>query len=209
MPLHTQINNSNFSYTIWEINADLESYDIPFINNSYFQLPAHTKKEVIVSRWLLWKNLGLENCEEIHLTQEGKPFLKNQALFFSLSHSGNYVLLLQSNTECGADIQIQNQKLISIRAKYLSEKESDFYNKTEQFDFLHQIWTMKEAGFKAMGGGFINFKADFSYDFIEKDGFFILPTQVLVKNRNNLKCFDLIFSDYNTEFYLCVALHKS
>lgn len=88
----------------------------------------------------------------------GKPYLKNYPYFFSLSHSGEYVLCVISRTEVGADIQrtgkcvpekmagrffaeAETEKLLQCRA--FAEKESVFY----------ELWTCKEAYGKLTGQG--------------------------------------------------------
>lgn len=71
----------------------------------------------------------------------GKPHLKTREKFFSLSHSGEYVVLAFSDNECGIDIeQIKDRdyKAIAERMKFNAKTLEDFYKE----------WTKYEAEYK-------------------------------------------------------------
>ena len=70
-----------------------------------------------------------------------KPFLKNRAKFFSISHSGNYIALAFSDYDCGIDIEqikLRNFEEISNRLGFKCNTLEDFYNE----------WTKYEAEYK-------------------------------------------------------------
>ena len=72
---------------------------------------------------------------------DSKPFLKNRELQFSLSHSGNYIVLAFSKNNCGVDIEkIKNRnfKSISERMNFKCVTLKDFYIE----------WTKYEAEYK-------------------------------------------------------------
>ena len=74
----------------------------------------------------------------------GKPCLKTQEKFFSISHSGEYILIGFSDYECGVDIeQIKNRnyQAIAERMQFQAETPEDFYKE----------WTKYEAEYK-LGG---------------------------------------------------------
>lgn len=71
----------------------------------------------------------------------GKPYLKTREKFFSISNSGEYIVLAFSDGECGVDIEEMKERdfvSISKRMKFNSETSEDFYSE----------WTTYEAEYK-------------------------------------------------------------
>lgn len=106
--------------------------------------------------------------------QKGKPFFEsnyenqnnesnhNNHMYFSLSHSGTYVLCAVSDRDIGADIQECKDRLSEQLVKrVLSEEElnrwSEFGADTRQArSYFYQRWTEKEARGKLTGEGVLN-----------------------------------------------------
>lgn len=90
--------------------------------------------------------------------EAGKPYLKNYPFYFSLSHSGSYVLCVLSRREVGADIQLQlpetNERLMQ---RFFTEEESFFCQQCasaeEKEDCFYRLWSCKEAYGKLTGKG--------------------------------------------------------
>lgn len=96
--------------------------------------------------------------------EKGKPYFKEIPLFFSLSHSGEYVFCAFSRQELGADIQFQRSgiKLEAeerIVRKFFSESEQKTWRhcvtKKEQEQLFYKLWTRKEAYGKLNGEGIV------------------------------------------------------
>ncbi len=91
----------------------------------------------------------------------GKPYLQENPLYFSLSHSGDCVLCAVSEEEIGADIEKIEPVSEGIARKILTESETlewESLPKTEdaemlRTDWLIQKWTEKESIAKLLGGG--------------------------------------------------------
>ena len=86
----------------------------------------------------------------------GKPYVKgDNPIFFSLSHSGNYVLLAVSDKEIGADIQQRKEvHYARIASHFMTEKELELWRKAEEpTEFFYQVWAGKEAYLKLTGEG--------------------------------------------------------
>lgn len=100
----------------------------------------------------------------------GKPYLDNvPGLFFSLSHSGDYVLCAVSDREIGADIQQERKEQGErIAGKYFTESEREWYlsaeTETDRKSRFYRLWAAKEAYMKLTGLGLAqglqNFTAD-------------------------------------------------
>ena len=92
---------------------------------------------------------------EILYSPEGKPFTDSEN-YFSISHSGDYVVLAEANSPIGVDIERVtdigiNEDLKNIA---LTEKEK-FWVKDSLLRFF-VIWTRKESLIKCEGSGFIS-----------------------------------------------------
>lgn len=87
-------------------------------------------------------------------TSHGKPYLKNENIFFNISHSGSLVVCAISEHECGADIEIlrdyndKTAKRVCNENEYAKVSESS----DKSVAFL-EIWTRKEAFLKFTGTG--------------------------------------------------------
>lgn len=78
---------------------------------------------------------------EIIFDDNGKPRLKSGAKGFSISHSGEFIALAFSDTECGIDIEQntpRDYEKIAARMKFSCSTPEEFY----------QAWTHYEAEFK-------------------------------------------------------------
>lgn len=80
--------------------------------------------------------------EDREITFEGnKPLLKSGAKHFSISHSGKYIALAFSDSNCGIDIEHNSTRdfeKIARRMKFFSCEPHEFYPQ----------WTLFEAKFK-------------------------------------------------------------
>jgi phosphopantetheinyl transferase len=94
--------------------------DIQNIELSYLNLPTDIRKHVrskyndlhfkqSVIAWSLFfelvkKHLAVDNIE-IEFSENGKPFVKDNLFYFSISHSSNYVAIVISSVNIGVDVQ--------------------------------------------------------------------------------------------------------
>lgn len=90
-------------------------------------------------------------------TYEGKPYLENSDIYFNISHSGYYVVLVVSNFLIGIDIE-QMKEITDIRKVFssiFSEKELDFITQDKNLEKkrFYIIWTLKESFIKCVGKG--------------------------------------------------------
>jgi phosphopantetheinyl transferase len=92
-------------------------------------------------------------------TAEGKPYLPGQELRFSLSHSGDGMLLaLVRASDVGVDLEATGRKIDidALAAASLSEAERlecDAIDRPERRRAILRRWTRKEALLKAEGSG--------------------------------------------------------
>lgn len=102
---------------------------------------------------------------DIAYKEHGKPYLRDEKLFFNLSHSGNRLMLAVSAFEIGADIQ----KKVPYRENLVKRitKESERIGRTEEYEkHLNRVWAIKESYTKLTGEGLgLDFSLiDYSYN---------------------------------------------
>ena len=85
---------------------------------------------------------------EIKRTENGKPFIEGNPLFFSIAHSGKCALIAVSDNPVGVDLEILRGKEHTAILKSFTEREkSEIKNEN---DFLRH-WTAREAFVKMHG----------------------------------------------------------
>lgn len=92
--------------------------------------------------------------------EKGKPYFKEEPIYFSLSHSGDYVFGVFSEREIGADIQYgkpdYSERIVS---RFFTEKEQKLWqgcsDKEARRRLFYKLWTRKEAYGKLTGDGIV------------------------------------------------------
>ncbi len=108
-----------------------------------------TKAEGIYDRLdKILRNL-LGYSPEILRTENGKPYIGNNPLYFSLSHSGKYGIIAVCDRPVGADLEIFKDKSHNLLVtRFPSEEQAEI---TDERQFLLH-WTAREAFIKMKGG---------------------------------------------------------
>lgn len=117
---------------------------------------AKRRKQKIVTNLLL--GMLSSNALRIYYSAEGKPILPTFDGHISISHSGDYVVLIFHLTKIvGVDIEIPDERVINISSRFINESEYLWASISKETTFS-LIWGVKESIFKAIGGGGIDFK---------------------------------------------------
>lgn len=85
----------------------------------------------------------------------GKPYIPDD--FFSLSHSGKYVVLAYGGTNVGVDVEQPQDEIEDCRQAFSEAEQAWIYEVPEAMkkDRFLQIWTLKESYLKMRGTGFL------------------------------------------------------
>ncbi len=126
----------------------------------------HKRLQHLAGRYLLTELVPGFPHELIRIADTRKPFLEDEAWHFSLSHCGDYAAALVSQTaRAGVDIELISPKAARVQHKFLSAKEQDLladttrqYPGTAALELLTACWSIKEALFKWVGTGNIDFR---------------------------------------------------
>lgn len=103
----------------------------------------------ILSRYLQ----VLPNDIEFVLSEHGKPFVKNNALHFNVSHSGDCFLMgVTLDHPIGVDLEYvrENNDYLALAKRFFAASECQAIKNKDDF---YRCWTRKEAFIKAMGLG--------------------------------------------------------
>ncbi len=101
--------------------------------------------------------------------EKGKPYFREIPLYFSLSHSGAYVLLALSKDEIGADLQKKDKNAVRTARRFFSEAERAMLARCEEEErdaCFFSLWTQKEAYAKLTGEGL---SASLSFDLSQEN----------------------------------------
>ena len=97
------------------------------------------------------------SLNDLEYTRYNRPYIKNGAPYFNISHSGEYVVCVVSDVcEVGIDVEEIKDIEFDVYASQFLESEWQHvqHSSNRQKAFFH-IWTQKEALTKANGKGLI------------------------------------------------------
>ena len=92
---------------------------------------------------------------EIHYSPEGKPFVEGE-FYFSISHSGDYVVLAESDSPVGVDIERVTDIGINDGLKNIALTEREKLFVKDSLLRFYVVWTRKESLIKCEGSGFVS-----------------------------------------------------
>lgn len=97
---------------------------------------------------------------EIKRTENGKPYIDGDPLFFSLSHSGERGVIAVSDRPIGVDLELYKHKEHpALLSRFTDEEKSEI---SSERDFLIH-WTVREAFIKMKGGTIAGYLKSMTY----------------------------------------------
>jgi len=153
MPLsYSEIISNDIQICIWQITEDevFLSSGLTLSQEALERLLSR-KSEVHRKGYLAIRQLlkGYGIIPEIHqYDQDGAPFLTD-GRYLSITHTKNMAAIAISVFPVGIDLEHYQEKIKKIATRFLHKEESKDHSKTDNIEFLTQIWTAKEAIYKA------------------------------------------------------------
>lgn len=120
-------------------------------------LPSELKKKQKIAADMLCRQMISEKCgtpeNEIVFSKNsfGKPVAENADVFFSISHSGDFVACAVSDREIGIDIEKIRGIQFRAAEKFSTASELEYIG--NDLTRFFRVWTLKEAFFKCKGTG--------------------------------------------------------
>lgn len=99
--------------------------------------------------------------EKVYLSHHdnGKPYIENNAVNISITHTDKYVaIILHESEEVGIDCESLDRDFSAVEKKALSEEEIDDLDDEKRNEQLAIYWCAKEAVYKKMS----QYKVDFA-----------------------------------------------
>jgi phosphopantetheinyl transferase len=156
MPLFFQQDIDHYTkLAVWKIEEEESFFHVPLQRDI-----SHPKKRLqhLAGRYLLRFVFPDFPLELIEIADTRKPFLKEEAFHFSISHCGDYAAVIVSRTKrVGVDIEIMSEKIERIHLKFLSAKDDSKFLHGDLFQWT-KAWSCKEAIFKWWGNGGVDFR---------------------------------------------------
>jgi phosphopantetheinyl transferase len=113
--------------------------------------------------------------------EHGKPWIRDPNGHISISHSEKIAgLYFHPATAVGIDIEEPHPRITKVAPRFLHPEKESWATSDHH---LLQIWSAKEAVFKAIGGGGIHFKEDLHVEHPDSSGFGKVHYQGHMGNR--------------------------
>jgi phosphopantetheinyl transferase len=164
MPIYkTILHDSKTEILVWSITETRDQLLEGVTLNAYSTARLHGMKSALHQRGFLSirKLLQEKGYTDFDLFYDefGKPHLID-GRHISISHSHEFSTILLSDRNCGIDLEMQRDKIITIAHKFADE-ESKFLITSDQTAYIRNltvIWGAKEAIFKVQNEVGISFK---------------------------------------------------
>lgn len=171
MPLVFQQNiNEHTQLGLWKIEEEIDFFST--VNTNTKEISHQQKrKQHLAGRFLLKLLLPELDVESISYSASGKPFVKHQSYFFSVSHTDGWVAAIVSKQKNVAiDMEIISDKAYQIRNRFLSPRELTLMipDLIEVSNLATMLWSVKESLYKYYSQGAVDFKRDLQINQIEK-----------------------------------------
>lgn len=204
MPLIQELHiNKHTVLGVWHIIEDVETLENKIsLNEKDKELYSNFNNDKRKLQWLsyriLLKELLPEISTEIEYDNHGKPKLAGNEIHISISHSGDYsVVILSNSNHVGVDIEFLSEKIRKVETKFVNTddftKKSKFYN-TEN---LMYIWCAKEAIYKCYGKQGVSFHQNITIKRFKRNKNYVnygFLNYEEIKKKYSL--FHLIFKNY-------------
>ncbi len=178
MPLFYQHNiNDSAKLAVWHITEN-EDFFLQKVSITKDITHPHKRLQHLAGRYLLQILQPDFPMHLISILESKKPVLHNEEFHFSISHCGDYAAaIISKNSSVGIDVEIVTPKILSVKDKFLNEKEIEILNASAfQLPEIHAqiltlFWSSKEAIYKWYGKGALSFKRNMGLNrlFIENE----------------------------------------
>lgn len=206
MPLVLDIKKPHFQLKVWKIEEDLAFFEA---NTSLFEGEKARYENIFREgrklQWIAGSFLtkSMIGNEEIIKNKHGKPFLKSNNAFISVSHCEGYaVCIVSKEYNVGVDLEPMRTKVVRLATKFLSPNEMAFIEPENNIKHLITCWAMKEAAFKWYGREYLSFKDNINISpFRYNDNLSRIRVDVVAPNITyTLKAFHLNINNHSLVF---------
>lgn len=117
--------------------------------------------EWLAARILIKRLVGY--CADVCYSVDGKPFLRNDSRFVSISHTDGYVAVaLHRDCNVGVDVEVVGAKALKLYHRFLSLAEINSIDKNNELLSILLNWSAKESFYKIIGNRGGSFAENFT-----------------------------------------------
>ena len=150
---------------------------------------------------------------DLHYDQFGKPHLREEAIGnrqeaigksitknISISHSNDFSVIVLSDVNIGADLEILKDKTLKLAPRFMDVSHLENLSKEDELIKAPVVWGVKESVFKIKNEVGISFK-----DHIFEDDFNLADKKCGVELRfnNKIERFDIVFDFIENYVFVC------
>lgn len=204
MPLLKIIALNDYTHLlVWKITETFDELfrsvalkDVSLARVESMKAESHQKGFLAVRRLLM--EAGYTDFD-LYYDEFGKPHL-NDGKHISISHSNDFSVIVLSDVNIGADLEILKDKTLKLAPRYMDVSHLENLSKEDELIKATVVWGVKEAVFKIKNEIGISFK-----DHIFEDDFSLSDKKCGVELRFNDKVehFDIVFDFIENYVFVC------
>lgn len=118
-------------------------------------------RQWLASRILLQdlvKEFGYTDAFTLTKLPDGQPVLSIPGIHVSISHAGDYAAVAVADSPIGIDVEKMGHRVQRIRQKFMNAGDIAQLQDEADTDWMHVVWSAKEALFKFHPEGNIDFR---------------------------------------------------
>jgi phosphopantetheine--protein transferase-like protein len=145
--------------------------------------------------------------EKVYLSHHdnGKPYLENNAVNISITHTEKYVaVILHEEEDCGIDIESLDRDFSAVEKKALSEDEIEDLEDEKRNEQLAIYWCAKEAIFKLLSRYNVDFAEQIEVERFRPRGEGELEATFIDKNEDEQE-FELEYMTFDRHVMVWVV----
>ncbi|MCF6128495.1 4-phosphopantetheinyl transferase [Flavobacterium sp. AS60] len=204
MPLLKIITLNDYTkLLVWKITETFDELfqsvalkDVSLARVDNMKAESHQKGFLSVRRLLI--EAGYSDFD-LYYDEFGKPHL-NDGKHISISHSHDFSVIVLSDVNIGADLEILKDKTLKLAPRFMDVSHLNNLSKEEELRKATVVWGVKESVFKIKNEIGISFK-----DHIFEDDFNLSDKKCTVELRinNKVEHFDIVFDFIENYVFVC------
>ena len=193
---YTQLFVWKITETFDELFQSVALKDVSLARVDSMKSESHQRGFLAVRRLLM--EAGYSDFD-LYYDEFGKPHLGN-GKHISISHSHDFSVIVLSDVNVGADLEILKEKTLKLATRYMDVSHLNNLSKSDELIKATMVWGIKESVFKIKNEIGISFKDNiFEDDFNLEDK----KCGVSLQFNNKTERFDIVFEFIENYVFVC------
>ena len=193
---YTQLFVWKITETLGELFSSVALKDVSLARVESMKSESHQRGFLAVRRLLM--EAGYSDFD-LYYDEFGKPHLGN-GKHISISHSHDFSVIVLSDVNVGADLEILKEKTLKLAPRYMDVSHLENLSKSDELIKATVVWGIKESVFKIKNEIGISFKENiFEDDFNLEDK----KCGVSLQFNDKTERFDIVFEFIENYVFVC------